>query len=254
MSASWPRAAPRFFLVVIALAAAAAARPAQAKDLVADLTSHLIGITTGFSGTSVVLFGATDGPGDIIAVVHGPAHTVKVRRKSRVAGIWVNTASLAFKDVPSFYTLAATRPPEQLVSPATAARYHIGLANLNPVPLSPEPARVVHRFTEGLIRIRQRQSLFGKSVGHVKFLADRLFRSTIDLPANVPTGTYRIDVYLVRDGKVVDREETRLVVSKLGLDAAVFDFARRLPAGYGAIAVLTALVAGWISGVVFRRL
>ena len=45
---------------------------ARAEGLVADLTSHLIAITTGFTGASVVLFGATDGPGNVIVAVRGP--------------------------------------------------------------------------------------------------------------------------------------------------------------------------------------
>ena len=36
-----------------------------AQQLVADLSSHLIAITTGFTGTEVVLFGTTDGAGDV---------------------------------------------------------------------------------------------------------------------------------------------------------------------------------------------
>ena len=43
--------------------------PARAEPLIADLSNHLIAITTGFTGTDVLLFGATDGPGDIIALV-----------------------------------------------------------------------------------------------------------------------------------------------------------------------------------------
>lgn len=242
---------PRLFLVLIALTAMAA--PARAKDLVADLTSHLIGITSGFSGTSVVLFGATDRSGDIIAVVRGPEHTVTVRRKSQVAGIWVNTGSLEFEGVPAFYAVLATRPPDQLIAPAAAARYQIGLDHLGIVADTPIPASVLRAYTQGLVRLRQRHSLFAKSIGKVKFLADRLFRATIHIPANVPTGDYRVDVYLVRDQEIVDHEQTRLTVSKLGLDAAVADFAKQVPAGYGAIAVLTALMAGWLSGVVFRR-
>lgn len=252
MSGSVRAGLPRLFFVLVALTATAA--PAQAKDLVADLTNHLIGITSGFSGTSVVLFGATDRPGDIIAVVRGPEHTVTVRRKTQVAGIWVNTGSLQFEGVPSFYAIAATRPPDQLISTAAAAAHRIGLDHLGIVADSPEPASVRRGYTQGLIRIRQRESLFAKSIGKVKFLADRLFRATIHIPANVPTGDYQVDVYLVRNKQIVDHEQTRLTVSKLGLDATVFDFAKQVPAAYGAIAVFTALVAGWLSGLVFRRL
>ena len=36
-----------------------------AQPLEADLSSHLVAITTGFTGSEVVLFGAVDGPGEI---------------------------------------------------------------------------------------------------------------------------------------------------------------------------------------------
>src|SRR5207247_3547044 len=66
------------------LTLALAAGPARADAVVADLSSHLIAITTGFTGASVVLFGATDGPGDIIAVVRGPERDMTVWRKGKV--------------------------------------------------------------------------------------------------------------------------------------------------------------------------
>ena len=44
---------------------------AQAVPLVADLSNHPVAITTGFTGTDVLLFGATDGPGDVVIVVSG---------------------------------------------------------------------------------------------------------------------------------------------------------------------------------------
>src|SRR5437660_3375508 len=70
--------------------------PGRGEGLVADLTSHLIAITTGFSGASVVLFGAIDGRGDVVVVVRGPDREMTVRRKSRIAGIWVNTRAVTF--------------------------------------------------------------------------------------------------------------------------------------------------------------
>ena len=60
------------------LLAAAPARPAE--DLVADLSEHLIAITTGFTGTEVVMFGATEGSGDVVIIVRGPLSDATVRR------------------------------------------------------------------------------------------------------------------------------------------------------------------------------
>ncbi len=94
------------FALACALAAAGWWPAAGRADaVVADLSSHLVAITTGFTGASVVLFGATDGPGDVIAVVRGPDRPVTVWRKSEIAGIWANTDSMSFARVPSFYAV-----------------------------------------------------------------------------------------------------------------------------------------------------
>jgi uncharacterized protein (TIGR02186 family) len=225
---------------------------AHAEGLVADLTSHLIAITTGFTGASVVLFGATDGPGDVIVAVRGPEREMTVRRKSRVAGIWVNTQQVTFANLPSFYAVASSRPMADILSPAAAAFYRLGIANLKLVAATPAPSVVVDAFRTALERTQQEAGLFVERMGKVDFLGERLFRATITFPANVPTGTYLVEVFLVRDKDIVSGQTTPLVVSKVGVDAAVFEFSTRQPGFYGAIAVLTAVVAGWLASLPFR--
>jgi len=226
--------------------------PARGDGVVADLSSHLVAISSSFTGTSVVLFGAVDGGGDIVAVVRGPEHELTIWRKGKVAGIWVNAESVTFTGVPSFYALAASRPIEEAVAPGPAALYRIGAANLKldaKPGTDPEQAR---RFAAALIAEQQQAGLFGADIGKVSFLGERLFRATITFPTNVPTGTYLVEVFLVRDRDVVSGQTTPLVVSKVGLDAAVSDFASREAAAYGAIAVLTAVMAGWLASLPFR--
>jgi uncharacterized protein (TIGR02186 family) len=226
--------------------------PAQAEDLVADLTSHLIAITTGFTGASVVLFGAIDGPGQVIVAVRGPEREMTVRRKNRVAGIWVNTEEVTFRHVPSFYALAASRPINEILSPAAAALYRLGIANLKLDAETGAPPSVLALFRAGLERNQEQAGLFVSRLGKVDFLGGRLFRTTISFPANVPTGTYLVEVFLVRDRDVVSGQTTPLVVSKVGVDATVSEFSIRQPGFYGAIAVLTAVVAGWLASLPFR--
>ena len=71
--------------------------------LVADLSKDLIAITTRFTGAEVLLFGSTNGIGDIIVVVRAPESQVVVRRKKRTGGIWINSDRVIFKNVPGFY-------------------------------------------------------------------------------------------------------------------------------------------------------
>jgi len=234
------------------LALALAAGTARADAVVADLSSHLIAITGGFSGTSVVLFGATDGPGDIIAVIRGPEREMTVWRKGKIAGLWVNAESMTYTNVPSFYAVAASRPLDEVLSPGVAALYRIGTANLRLQSKPPVTGERVQRFAKALVEEQQRAGLIGTETGKIAFLGERLFRASFAFPANVPTGSYLVEVFLAKDRDIVGGQTTPLRVEKVGIDAEVSDFASRDAALYGAIAVLTALVAGWLASLPFR--
>lgn len=230
------------------------AAPLKPNALVADLSNHLVAITTGFAGADVLLFGAVDGPGDVVVIVRGPKSSVVMHRKSRLAGIWVNTASMTFDAVPSFYSVAATRPLDEIASAAVRARNEIGLDFVQlDLPHAKASQNIANEWRAALKRAKQRLGLYSTAVGRVSFLGNQLFRTDIFFPANVPTGAYQVQVYLLREGQVVGAQTTPLIVSKLGLEAEVFDFAHNQSALYGVIAVLVALVAGWLAHIVFRK-
>ncbi len=226
----------------------------RGDSLVADLSDHLIAITTAFTGTEVVLFGAIDDGGDVVVVVRGPQRVQAVRRMERIAGIWVNRESMVFVDVPSFYVVAANRPVEQFARPPVLERLGIGLDHLRlqPAAAGAAPAEVAE-FRAALIRSQQREGLYGSGYGQVAFLGQRLFRTNVHFPANVPTGYYTVNVMLFRDGEVVSAQTTPLVVSKIGLGADIFAFAQQQSAAYGLLAIAMAVSAGWLASAVFRR-
>jgi uncharacterized protein (TIGR02186 family) len=222
----------------------------SAQALVADLSSHLIAISTGFVGTDVVLFGATDGPGEVAVVVIGPKNQVTVRHKERVAGIWMNRRSVTFDQVPSYYAVAVSRPLESLAPAAVLTRHEIGVGRL-PLDSTPDqrvdPARLAS-FRAALIREKQRDGLYAVDNGQVVFLGQRLFRTTISFPAAVVTGAYSVGVFLIRDGDVVSAQTTPLIVNKVGLSAEISELAQRQPVLYGLAAVVAAFAIGWLAG------
>lgn len=237
-------------LVLLLLAGAGAAR---AQPLVADLSSHLVAINTGFVGTDVVLFGALDGPGDVVVVVRGPDQEATVRRRGRVLGVWLNVQSATFDDVPAFYVVAASGPLQAIVSEPERARHRIGVEHLVLDPTEPLPPAELGAFRAALVRNKQDLGLFGTTVEPVAFLGERLFRTNVYFPANVATGLYTVSTYLVRDGQVVTAQTTPLVVSKVGFSAEIFEFARSESLYYGILAVLAAVFAGWVAAAAFRR-
>jgi uncharacterized protein (TIGR02186 family) len=242
-------------LAALLLAALAALLPAaaHAQQLVADLSEHLIAITTGFAGTNVLLFGATEGEGDVVVVVRGPETSTMVRRKGRVFGIWVNREQLTFTGVPAFYRVASNRALADVAPPQIRARHQLGIDNLRLNTLRPRSPTEIAEFREGLLRNKEREGLFSSEVLPVTFLGPRLFRVRIQLPANVPTGSYTVETLLIQNGQVVAAQTTPLLVSKIGVGADVFEFAHNHAAIYGILAVLIAVSAGWAASAVFRK-
>lgn len=249
----------RRFLVVagLVLAGFAAAVPMVRgqQALVADLSDHEVAITTGFTGAELLLFGAIEGEGQIVVVVTGPRQSVTVRRKDRVAGIWINTRSMTFDNVPSFYTVATTGNLED-IDPDVRTRQEVGLNHIDIRAVGVRKDTVgeeVMAFREGLIRNQVRQGLYSAGSGRISVQADRLFRTWVSFPANVVTGIYNVSVYYMRDGNPVHAQTTPLRVSKIGLGAYVFRFAHTNSAAYGVFAIVVAVLAGWFAAAIFRK-
>lgn len=229
------------------------ARPAGAEPLIVDLESHLVAITTGFDGSHVTLFGAIEGGGDVVVVLRGPERETVVRRKSRNAGIWLNTRSVSFANTPGFYQVFATKPVEQIVPLNLRQLNEIGVDMLKLVPSGRFAADQVPAFRTALIDNLQAEGLYGRGTGPVTMRGDSLFRTTLSFPPNVPTGSYSVQVFLFRNGEIVAAQTTPLIVSPTGLEADLNLFAADQAVLYGVVAVLVAAVAGWTATLPFRN-
>ena len=247
--------APRMpALLLAALLCSLPAAPAWPADkLLVDLSDDEVAISTGFTGTELLLFGATQERGDVVVVLSGPMRDTAVRRRQRFAGVWVNAEAVVFRSVPAYYHVAATRPLEQIAAPETLAASGITAGTLDFEGATDLPAERVAPFREGLVRNKTRQGLYGYDPRGVTIRGDRLFRTTARFPANVPTGPYRVHVYLFDRGKLIAHKESLMVVKKVGLEESVFNFAHRQATLYGILAIVIAVAAGWLAGVVFRR-
>ncbi|MBB4264960.1 TIGR02186 family protein [Roseospira visakhapatnamensis] len=242
-------------LSLVAVGLLASARAQQTVvPLVADLSKHLVAITTGFTGTDVLLFGATDGPGDVVLVVRGPMTRKVVRRKELWGIIWANRDSVTYDNVPAFYQVFANRALDDIAQTSVLSRHQIGTEHLAFTLMSQSVTdSFVPGFRAALVRLKQKQHHYGIRTMPVTMLANRLFRAELHFPANVPTGLYSVEVYLFRDGDVVSAEITPLVISKTGFGADLFDFAHQRSVLYGLAAIAIAIVTGWAAAAVFRR-
>ena len=220
-----------------------------------------ISIQSNFTGVEIVLFGSIDfskapapdeKPYDVIMVVRGPDRPLVVRRKERIAGLWMNGDSKTFSAVPDFYAVLASRPFRAIASEETLKPLGIGFANLD-YGKTVEGDNTDDEFRANLIRLQQERRLFQESDDAIGFIGRSLFRGSVDLPVNVPIGRYTTQVFLFRDGKLLSQSQSSLQVHKVGLERVVYMLAYRYPLTYGLLAVLIAMSAGLLAWTAFRR-
>jgi uncharacterized protein (TIGR02186 family) len=232
----------------------AARGPAPADaPLITDLSSHLIAITSNFTGTDLLLFGAIDEPGDIVVVVRGPTSTAVVRRKESTFGLWLTRRSATFDGVPAFYAITSTKPLTEIAPATLLQRLQIGLGTLRFRFIGSGIVEDADQFARALVRQKRREGLYHESVGDVDFLGPKLFRTAISFPSTAPVGTYQVEVYLIRDERIIAAQSSPLFIDKQGMEQEIYDFSRQAPAAYGLIAVLTAIVAGWLAALLLRK-
>jgi len=250
---------------ILLILAAGGASPAAAERLVVSLSNHRVQITSSFTGEDLVLFGTIEPDKgkttrtagyDLVVMVTGPRKTMRTRRKERVLGIWVNTASRDFVGVPSYLAVLSNRPLTEITDTETRRRLQIGLDNfLLPQRIGPDVADTVvtDPFRVAFVRLQQSRGVYRESPTAVTFLTPAVFRATIPLPADAPTGSYDIDVKLFADGAMIARTTSALEVIKAGFEEYVAEAAVNHGLLYGLVTTLMALMIGWFASVVFRR-
>jgi uncharacterized protein (TIGR02186 family) len=238
---------------------------AKAEKVVASLSNHRVAITSSFTGQDLVLFGAIEPETarqplhdtyDVVVTVTGPRQSYRTRRKSRMLGIWVNVDSRRFIDVPSYLAVLANRPFTHLTTAETLRREQIGLDNyLLMQRVGADFADTVHSdpFRAAFVRLENEAGLYNESTTAVTFITPTVFRAAIPLPAQVPTGTYLIDVRLFSGGDLVGRTATSLEIIKAGFEEYIVEAARDHGLLYGLATTMLALLTGWIASVVLRR-
>lgn len=227
----------------------------RAEALNVDLADDYVEITSGFTGTDLVVFGNTLKRGDVVVVIEGPERDSVVRRKERTLGAWVNRASLRFEDMPSYYDYAlSVEGGVDILSADVQKEKRVGL---NALMVEPEKdrynAKTTKLFQEGFIRSQQKKQVYPLKPQTLSFLGDGLFRADFHLPANVPSGAYKVRALLVNDGEVVYEKVKEFQVGLTGASSNIYKFSKNYSFLYGLLCVFIACVAGWLSNMVVQR-
>lgn len=242
--------------------------PPPPERVEADVSTRSVPIKLGYTGTEIIVFGTVEnsrqpsaeaGFYDVIVALEGQASPIVIRRKSNVAGIWMNTAAQTyeFDRVPTYYTIASTRPIDEIAGLGLLAEHAIGYEHLKITPREAlaraRPEQDIKDAREAIIRIKEREGLYFEAEYDVTFIGRSLFRTTIRLPANIAVGPLDVRVFLFHDGKLLSQYRSQVTLKREGLEQWLYDFANRHPLYYGLFTVAVAISAGLLASTLLRR-
>ena len=241
-----------------------------------DMSEKNISVTTDFDGEHITIFGLAQPDDQILVRVQGPFKKVHMGFRDKVFGVNAVVEELVFDLVPQFHWLAGTkdalsREGGALLNPDSL--FLIGENSVFPRLFeqgsgpdteqesihSPSASRAAsatgthpavpstEAFLASLYQELVDSDLFRPEVEPIYFPSDHLFRADINLPANSPTGVWRVTTFSRSASGQFARKEMRFHVEQEGFSAWVSRFSLKYRTPYALLVLAVATAAGLLA-------
>lgn len=230
---------------------------AKGQDLVTTMSDRVIEISSNFSGRTITIFGALSTPLQSASHTHplsikmtllGPDEAIQVRKKHRIAYIWVNTEKQIFAHTPSFAALLTSKNLDRGVYETAQSELFARLAPQ----LSQQEAQS-DSFATQLIRLRRKQNHVQIKAGAIELLSPTVFVARIELPTTIASGTYLVTTEIFTNTRYLASSVDSFDVRKSGIERFIFEASSDVPWAYGLATLILALFTGWLGSVIFKR-
>lgn len=221
------------------------------QAIVSGISTNEINIDTNFHGTKILLFGARGDAGNIIITVRGPKKNYIVSKKQKLLGIWYNGQRVKFNNAFSYYSIFSTLKNHKNAN-ELLEKLELGTHNIKFNAKSTEKVNKSD-FTLHLIKDLEQKQLYSLGSKNIEFLDETLFKIILDFPKNISRGVYSVEIYLINESKLVSFQSIPIYVNQTGFSAQISDYAHQQPLLYGLLAILIALVIGWLANHLFTR-
>jgi hypothetical protein len=210
-----------------------------------------------YNGTTLTATGSIPADSEAIIRFVGASCDLHMKKTGKVGGImWMGLDSLTFKGAPSVCLVSSAVDFDRLAAAGGASIGPLRLSGLEgSVRIEANGDDHKGAFDE-FLKLKQREGLYKEVPGIIKYGAvsdgQKSFRAGIPIPSRLTPGSYSLELAAVRNGKVVAHVEQPVTVNLTGFPALLAGLAFKLPALYGVLATIIALLTGLAIGAVFQ--
>ena len=224
-----------------------------------DLSDEIIKIETNFTGKEIIIFGLADPRYDTILVIKGPNKDAILTIKERLFGIWIKTKKFQYKEIPSIFFTASTVPINYILDDKLIREKGLNFKSFDYNSLNKNNNNDIKLYEDSLynwnknfIR-KQNENNFYKQY-YLKIVDQKLFQTRVFFPSKTIPGIYNVNVLQVKDKKIINEDNKKIVIKKTGIGNKIYNFAQKQPIFYGILSIIFAIISGIIAATAFRRL
>jgi len=255
---------PVLFLI-LAAPPIAAAQPVPAPGAL-TVSPQRVPIGVLYNGTALDLhITVPSGYQAAVRLIGRRNHLVLKKKAKRGGVLWMSAGEVTFENIPVVYQVLTSAPLSELGSPQLLAEMQLGYEWLVP-PESPNAS-----LREELVKLKEREGLFGISQGGLSRPGEKRrspahelppspagggsqtqFSGVVRLPALAPPGEYRVDLVVFSAGHASLLGSTTVRLERVGVVRMMYRLAMDHSLLYGCLAVVIAILAGLLCGLLFQ--
>lgn len=230
-----------------------------AQAATVDVTPTKVPITLTYHGAQLTVSGQSAPEDHLILKISSESHDTAMKNYEKVGGmVWMKTGTLEFKGVPGVYLIHSTADLSRILPETERGQYQLGYeAMAKATRIEDKNGNPVDgKWFDEFVRFKEKEKVYKIEQGTIVRQHgenSNAFKVVVDWPFQAPPGEYKVELFAVKDGKVVDKAATQFEVERVGIVAMLSKMATEQSALYGAMSVVMALVAGLAVGAIFKK-
>tara|TARA_B100000575_G_scaffold283449_1_gene276308 strand:+ start:44 stop:790 length:747 start_codon:yes stop_codon:yes gene_type:complete len=226
----------------------------KAKEVYFDLSEDNIEIKTDFDGKEIIIFGLLQDKHDTLLTIKGPLSKMKIQKKERYFGVWINNKQITYSNIPTLFFLSSSSKIEEILPDSIQTNDDLNfdkILNNKTFDQNFIFENDQNTWNENFVRIKKKQ-LFYKEF-EMKIFKDKLFQTSVFFPPNTIPGIYYVDIYYIKHKTIMNKDQKKIIVKKTGIGSDIYEFARKRAATYGVFVIIFSILSGLIAATLFRR-
>lgn len=234
-------------------------RAGAAQELQVTVQPNQILMGATYNGQCIAVTGTMPADATAIIRVTGHAERSKLKKKGRALGIlWMNQDAVEISNVPNVFLLylpEGVQAAPRMDRPSWSMM-GLGMEAIRKLADIESEDGDKDALFEEFVKLKQKAGLYGTvpdAIGYGEESEDvKSFHCTVSMPSALPPGTYQLEVFAIKKNSVASYAAQQIEAKEVGMPAFVSSLAFQHGTFYGVLAVLAAVIAGLLTGVMYK--